>query len=197
MPRSLNILGVKIERLGFTGLRLLYNGVYYCIDPGDLLERTICHYVLCSHFHVRHCSKDVLRNISSDRLISPIMGIIIKPGDIVKLGDVLVEATSAYSRWSSIHSRDSNVGFYINFPINLRLYYTGDTELVEELVNNSRIVDVLVISISGEGVFTPEEAAEAVKSIKPSITIPVHYEDLLDYYKFRDISQPYTQIVRL
>jgi len=77
------------------------------------------------------------------------------------------------------------------------VYYTGDTELVEELLSKSGHVDILILPISGEGVFTPEEAVEAVKSIKPSLVIPVHYEDFSVYYRFRDIAQPYTQVVRL
>jgi len=197
MPRSLSVLGVRVERLGFTGLRVLYSGVYYCVDPGELLEKTTCHYVLCSHFHSRHCSKSVVQDISAKYVVSTLLGTIVKPGDTVKLGEVLVKATSAYSRWSNRHPRGVGIGFYITFPSGLRLYYTGDTELVEELLSINGRVDVLVIPINGEGVFTPEEAVEAVKSIKPSLVIPVHYEDLSAYYKFRDITQPYTQVVRL
>jgi L-ascorbate metabolism protein UlaG (beta-lactamase superfamily) len=197
MPRSLTILGVKLERLGFAGLRALYRGVYYCVDPGDLVDRVECHYILCSHFHREHCSESSLRALTTSSVVSPLLGTTIKPGDAVRLGDVLVEATSAYSKWSASHPRGAGVGFYVAFPSGLRLYYTGDTELVEELLSTSRRVDVLVLPISGEGVFTPEEAVEAVKSIKPSITIPVHYEDLSAYYKFRDIAQPYTQVVKL
>ena len=195
MPRSLSVLGVRVERLGFTGLRILYSGIYYCVDPGDLLEETTCHYVLCSHFHPRHCSESTLK--STRHLVSPLLGTSVKPGDTVRPGDIVVEATSAYSKWSTRHPRGSSIGFYITFPSGLRLYYTGDTELIEELLGTSRRVDVLVLPISGEGVFTPEEAVNAVMSIKPTLTIPVHYEDLSDYYKFRDMVQPYTQVARL
>jgi L-ascorbate metabolism protein UlaG (beta-lactamase superfamily) len=197
MPRSLSVLGAKLERLGFTGLRVLYGEVYYCVDPGSMLGRVTCYYVLCSHFHREHCSEDVTQIISVDRLVSPLVGITVKPGDTVKLRELVVKATSAYSKWSSSHTRGVGVGFYITFPSGLRLYYTGDTVLQEEILNFSRRVDVLVIPISGEGVFTPEEAVEAVKSIKPTLTIPVHYEDAVVYYKFRDMAQPYTQVVRL
>jgi len=43
----------------------------------------------------------------------------------------------------------------------------------------------------------PEDAFELVKSIKPVVTIPVHTEDPRLLYKFRDMVQPYTQVVLL
>ncbi|MEM1606254.1 MAG: hypothetical protein QXW41_08440 [Fervidicoccaceae archaeon] len=44
---------------------------------------------------------------------------------------------------------------------------------------------------------TPEEAVELVSSARPAVSIPVHYTSLRDHYRFRDMSQPYTQIVLL
>jgi hypothetical protein len=44
---------------------------------------------------------------------------------------------------------------------------------------------------------TPEEAAEAVKLLRPKIALPVHFVEGKLYVKFRDIAQPYTQVINL
>ncbi len=58
-------------------------------------------------------------------------------------------------------------------------------------------MSVLFIPIGGVTVMTPEEAADAVMLLRPTITVPIHFNERRDFVKFRDIAQPYTQVVLL
>lgn len=78
----------------------------------------------------------------------------------------------------------------------VRVYVMGDTDLTPEAAK-VRDVDVLALPIGGGDVMTPEEAADAVMSIRPRIAVPYHYADRRQFSLFRDIAQPYTQVVRL
>jgi L-ascorbate metabolism protein UlaG (beta-lactamase superfamily) len=95
------------------------------------------------------------------------------------------------------HPRGLGVGYILIPPSGLTIYHTGDTSLVSEILNPGLNIDVLVTPVGGGSVMTPEDAVELVKSIKPSITIPIHAEDIDLYYRFRDMAQPYTQVILL
>jgi len=198
LPRKLVLKNVAISRKGFAGVQLEYRGTTYCIDPGSPEG---CEYVFCTHFHKRHCNEDSVK-VSYGRLISPSAGMLVKPGSVLQLHDLVIEAVEAYNvpglySNNPPHPRGLGVGYLLVFPGNLVVYYTGDTNLVEEVIGVSRRPTVLVLPIGGHCVMTPEEALEAVMSLRPQITIPVHFDGIEQYYKFRDMAQPYTQVVLL
>lgn len=199
MPRTLVLRNAVLSRRGFTGVVLKYGNVKLCIDPGDAFDD--CMYILCTHEHRRHCSENT-RILSREKLASPYAGRIVKPGEMINLGDVKIKVVEAYNEPDLYggmppHPRGLGVGYVIEFPNGLTIYYVGDSSLVPEVVKAAENVYALFTPIGGGCVMTPEEAAELVKSARPSITIPMHFEDPEDYYKFRDISQPYTQIIFL
>lgn len=76
------------------------------------------------------------------------------------------------------------------------MLHTGDTSLIEDHFEIKR-VDVAALPVGGGSVLSPEEALELVKTVKPAISIPIHYDRVEQAYKFRDLAQPYTQVVLL
>ncbi len=44
---------------------------------------------------------------------------------------------------------------------------------------------------------TPEEAADVVMLLRPKIAVPIHFNERRQFVKFRDIAQPYTQVILL
>ncbi|MEM1879665.1 MAG: MBL fold metallo-hydrolase [Desulfurococcaceae archaeon] len=199
MPRALIVRSVRISTRGYTGALLEYRGVKLCIDPGEELDD--CTYVLCTHNHAKHCG-DSVKTLPEDRLISPFAGRIVRPNDLLDLGNIRVVAVEAYNEpelyeGTPPHPRGLGVGFLLSFRDGLSVYYVGDSNLVPEVAEAAEKADVLLVPIGGGCVMTPEEAVELVSSARPAVTIPVHYASLRDYYRFRDMSQPYTQIVLL
>lgn len=188
-----------IRRRGFTGIGLGIGELEICVDPGVDFEK--CSVVLCTHDHTRHCDISLLDG-EKKTYYSPISGIVVKHGDEFNVGKVSVRVIHAYNRPETRggitpHPRGLGVGYIIDPGYDTRVFYMGDTDFIDEVLELSRSIAILIPPIGGGCVMNPEEAVEVVKSIKPAITIPVHYVDIRDYYKFRDMAQMYTQVIRL
>lgn len=198
MPRKLLFRGVELYRKGYAGIVLKVDNKTYCIDPGNNIED--CDYILCTHMHSKHCSEEIARRYL-DRIVSPRHGITVKPGDMFMLNNMKIRVIDAYNDpglyVNPPHPRGIGVGYIVTTLSNLRVYYMGDTNLINEILDIDEEITVLIPPIGGDCVMTPEEALEAVRSLKPSLTIPIHYDNIQQYYKFRDIAQPYTQVVLL
>jgi len=171
----------------------------YCIDPGSEIEK--CYIVLCTHMHVKHCSYEYLSSFKGELLV-PSTHAGVEPGGIIQLGDTNILVVPAYSKpelyfEAPPHPKGCCVGYILRFPNNLNIYYMGDTSFIEEILRINEKITILIPPIGGGYVMTPEEALEVVKSLRPAITIPVHYDKVEQYYRFRDIAQPYTQVIKL
>lgn len=179
----------------FAGVEIVYGGERLCID---ILYPLQCDYILYTHNHPRHSPDSILLERFSDRIYSLFYGNKIKIGERIKISDhFIVESVEAFSwRYPEYHSRGSGAGFIVESD--LRIYHTGDSDLSRDILSSVRGgVDVLIIPIEGLGVYTPEEAVEVVRSLRPPISIPIHFQDIDSFYIFRDMAQPYTQVVLL
>jgi len=108
--------------------------------------------------------------------------------DAIKLSEWEIVPVSVYD----IRKNPRGYGYVIRGPASI--FITGDSDLTQELVKVKN-VDILIIAMGDRGTMTPEEVADAVMSIRPKITIPYHYAARSQYALFRDLAQPYTQIV--
>lgn len=192
--RGLRIRETTVYRDGYAGIRILYRGSVLCIDT---LETSCCDTILYTHPHPDHFpGREVLEGLV-DRVYSVFYGNRLVYEREYLLGEELrVRPTHAYSwRDPDHHPRGSGSGFLIE--TDARVYVTGDTDLVQELLGVGRGVDLLILPIEGRGVFTPEEAVELVRSLRPAVTVPIHYREKKSFYVFRDIAYIYTQVVGL
>lgn len=192
---SLSISGVKLRRAGPAGIQLNFSGESICVDVPEPYD---CHYALYTHNHPKHTPK-VLPSIP---LYSPFAGNKVSPGDNIEiLGGLRVMVTHAYNagyREEARHPKGFGVGYILFFQDGPVIYYMGDSDLVEELLLlRETIIDVLIAPIGGNGVMSPEEASEAVKTLRPAIAIPVHEENPYQAKIFKRLSQPYTQVILL
>ena len=196
---SLQFKGVRVKLEGIAGVRIYHGSKVVCID---ILNTLNCNYLLYTHHHPRHYPGDEIVDTLSERIviISPMKGLRVKPGDTLKLDNMVINVVHAYEREAGetiTHPRGLGVGFIIKFDDRVALYHMGDTSLVDEILALNENVNVLFIPIGGDGVMNVEEAVETVKSLRPTITIPMHYTDRRLFFKFRDMIQPYTQIIDL
>jgi len=74
---------------------------------------------------------------------------------------------------------NEGLGFILEFNINtdqeIRVYFMGDTDFVEDKMTPVNI-DILMVPVSGTYVMTKQEAVLAVNTIKPKVAIPMHYD---------------------
>ena len=188
----LQFRGVEIRRTGgAAGVAIRHGGFTLCIDALGL-DR--CDVLLYTHSHPDHFPRGVAD------FYSPFGGRVVRPGEVLDLGPFRVAGTDAYNVTKlqggrPIHPRGEGVGYVVDAG-SVRLYHTGDTDLIKEM-SSVGPVDILFVPIGGGSVMTPEEAAEAVMLLRPKITIPLHYAEKRQYVKFRDIAYPYTNIVAL
>lgn len=174
--------GVVLERDGL-GFKIHLNSESLCIDSVG------CKYTLFTHAH---------HYVSGAVGYGPIDGLEPIGDDGIDLGPFRVKPVPAYNITKRVngvipHPKGSGFGYLIDVA-GVRIYIAGDTDLTPE-VASVRHPDIFLVPIGGGTVMTPEEAADAVMSVKPTIAIPYHFTERRQYVKFRDIAQPYTQIV--
>lgn len=195
--RELRFRGLRVRVEGFAGVKLAYGPLTLCVD---VLNPGGCSYALYTHPHPRHFAG--CAQLDEERVISPWLGARLKPGESLSIGNgVTIEAVEAYNRPEReaplAHPKGFGVGYLIDFG-GVRVYHMGDTDLVDELLEVAGgEVSLAFVPIGGGAVMTPEEAREAVRTLRPTLTVPIHYESSRELFAFRDMAQPYTQVVIL
>ncbi len=84
----------------------------------------------------------------------------------------------------------------------VKIYHAGDTDNIPEMAELADLgIDVALLPVSGVYVMTPEEAAEAVKMIKPRMAVPMHYGSIVgslqEAERFKELASGITEVVVL
>ena len=186
------IEGVEIVWLKHDAFLLKGEGVVVAIDPYEL--RSVpekADLVLVTHDHFDHCDPNSVRLVAKpDAVIVAPQNAASKLGKnvrVVKVGDVLTEkgvtvkVVPAYNvrpERQKFHPKNyGGVGYLITLA-GKTIYHTGDTDLIPEMDNLGQ-VDIALLPVSGTYVMDAQEAAEAVKRIKPTHVIPMHYGSIV------------------
>ncbi|WP_052883139.1 MBL fold metallo-hydrolase [Thermoproteus tenax] len=184
---KLSFRGLTLWRADYAGVVVAAEGSTLCID----VLRPTCAHVLYTHPHPRHYGG------YGGEFLAPFNGRA-KPGDSLRLGPFSVRVLPAYNvtkleGGAPIHR--GGVGYLVEAG-GASVYHPGDTDLIKEM-GEAAGADIFLAPIGGDGVMTPEEAVEAVKLLRPKIAVPLHFPNAALFYKFRDMAQPYTQVVLL
>jgi L-ascorbate metabolism protein UlaG (beta-lactamase superfamily) len=186
------IEGVEITWLKHDAFLLKGDGIVVAIDPYEL--RSVpekADLVLVTHDHFDHCDPNSVRLVAKpDAFIVAPQNAASKLGKnvrVVKAGDVLTEkgvtikVVPAYNvrpERQRFHPKNyGGVGYLITLAGNT-IYHPGDTDLIPEMDNLGQ-VDIALLPVSGTYVMDAQEAAEAVKRIKPTHVIPMHYGSIV------------------
>ena len=197
----LHYKGIEIIWLGHDSFRLKTQKVEAVIDPYNFRSRTkhLADIVFITHDHFDHCSINDIRNISepgrtiviaSENCRNALKSLnvkdkfFVKPGYKGELLGVKYEAVPAYNvnkfRAPGIvfHPKEyGGVGYIIELD-DVRIYHSGDTDLIDEMKQLGRI-DIAFLPVSGTYVMTADEAINAVDVIKPELAIPMHYGEIV------------------
>ena len=77
-----------------------------------------------------------------------------------------ITGVAAYNPAKQFHPKANNwLGFVIEIG-NVRIYYAGDTDIIDEM-KTLKNIDVALLPVGGKYTMDADEAAEAVKFIKP------------------------------
>jgi len=186
----------KIVWLGHDGFRIDAEKTVY-FDPYQIEGGPVADLILISHEHFDHCSPEDVAKIqgpetvivtekdSAKKLTGDIK--ILKPGEILDLGDVKIEAVPSYNTDKDFHPRKNGwLGFIVELE-GVKVYHAGDADFIPEMKDFD--VDIALLPVSGTYVMTADQAVKAALAINPKLAIPMHYGaivgDMADALNFK------------
>ncbi len=187
MPASSYTRG--LTWLGHAAFKLVGAEVTIYFDPWQIEgEPHDADLILITHPHFDHLSPpDVIKVAKADTVIVTVTGAVakleqarvpgkihpVKPGDVLTLKKVQIEAVPAYNANKMFHLKENGwVGFILEVD-GTRFYHAGDTDFIPEMKQIK--VDVALLPVSGTYVMTAEEAAKAAGAIAAKVYVPMHY----------------------
>jgi len=173
----------KIHRLGHAAFRFDLKKCIY-IDPYQLPEnQPKADIIICTHSHFDHCSPEDINKIKTDKTIFVVTADsaekisgnikIIAPGQSLIIGEIKIEAVPAYNTNKSFHPRENNWMGVIVDDGDIRVYHTGDSDVIPEM--NSVNADIWLVPVSGTYVMSAEEAAKIINNVNLQVAVPMHY----------------------
>lgn len=201
--------GIQIRWYGHDTITLTKDDLTICFDPYQINKKFHADMVLISHNHFDHLSVSDLQKIADEKTVivaakeclaqiklpcKKLVGM--SPNEEKDVDGFKISTVRAYNTnkinpdtKKPFHPKEDNkVGFVITVN-NTRFYHTGDTDIIPEMADIKP--DVLFIPVSGTYVMTADEAARAVKEIKPKLAIPMHYGSIVgsedDAKAFREL----------
>ncbi len=188
----------NVTWFGHDAFKLVGGGAVVYVDPWQMPEGAeAANLVLVSHDHFDHCAPDDIARIATPATtilaafaaLPKLEGITAKvravgPGETIELDGITVETVPAYNLdkfrepGKPFHPKsDSSVGFIVTLE-GKRYYHTGDSDFIPEMKTLGAI-DVAFLPVSGTYVMTAEEAAEAARTIRPAVAVPMHYGSIV------------------
>ena len=175
-----------IHWLGHASFRI-DNSLTIYIDPWKVQDPRPADVILVTHAHFDHCSPKDIRKLTKEGTIivcpqscvGQLQGDVrpVKPGDVLDLGKIRIEAVPSYNTNKPNHPREANnVGYVVEFE-GQRIYHAGDTDLIPEMANIR--CDVALLPVGGTYTMDADEAARALEQIKPKVAIPMHWGDIV------------------
>ncbi len=171
------------------------NKIIY-IDPYNIREGTEkADLILLTHSHYDHCSivdmnkiikkgtKIILPADCQSKITKfnvPIDIQIVEPGRELNVGEINLCVLPAYNTDKPFHRKEDGwVGYVIKMN-GIVVYHAGDTDVIPEMQKLTGYKQegkefVALLPIGGRFTMSVDEALEAVKLIKPSLVVPMHY----------------------
>jgi L-ascorbate metabolism protein UlaG (beta-lactamase superfamily) len=203
---------IEITFLGHASLLLSFDGKNIYIDPvsefADFSKQPKADIILITHDHKDHFDMNAIEALRTDNTLVVLTelcatqykeGIVMRNEDVKIVSGLKIEGVPAYN---IVHKRSSGFPYhfkgigngYILTLGDKRLYVAGDTEKIPEMTELSDI-DIAFLPVNVPYTMTVEMAADAVKTIRPKIFYPYHF-DGTDLDELRDAlkGQPDTEI---
>ncbi len=187
--------GVEVHWLGHDSF-VLKGSKTVVIDPFKAKGGYTADVLLISHEHFDHLSEEDIEKFAgpATTLVAPRIceaplrrfgqeKRFVTPGSRLELKGVTVEAIPAYNvnKFSEpgkvFHPKEEGRVGYIVTLDGKRFYHAGDSDATPEM--KAVEVDVALLPVSGTYVMTAEEAADAAKTMKAKVVVPMHIESIV------------------
>ncbi|WP_245589056.1 MBL fold metallo-hydrolase [Desulfatirhabdium butyrativorans] len=179
----------RMHWLGHDGFWIDAGGTILYIDPYKISGGPKADIILITHSHQDHASvEDVAKIIKPDTVIVTVAAAaekfpgksvqIVQPGQHIVVKNIPIETVPAYntnkfrSPGVPFHPKEAGFVGYILTVDGVRIYHTGDSDMIDEMKDVR--CDIALLPVSGIYVMTAEEAAEAAARLRPSVVIPMH-----------------------
>ena len=197
---------MKIEVLCHSSIKITTESKKIYIDPFKIKDEAHdADVIFVTHSHYDHFSEEDIIKIKNqntkisvtedllDRTIE--LGfdknniMIVEPNNFYNLLNIKFNTIPAYNINKKFHPKENNwIGYLLDIE-NKIIYIAGDTDITDE--NKSIECDIALVPIGGTYTMKYKEAAELINRIKPKLTIPTHYGDIVgkkEYgIKFREL----------
>ena len=183
---------IELHFVGHGTLMFKINEFIIHVDPvrssGSYASLPKADLILVTHEHGDHLdaglisdlrkeSTRMLCNANSAKTVT--WAQVMKPGDVVKVGNFTIEAVYAYNIKNErapgqpFHQKGDGNGYIITLG-DKRIYVAGDSENTPEM-KALKNIDVAFLPMNLPYTMTPEMVADAAKAFKPVILYPYHY----------------------
>jgi L-ascorbate metabolism protein UlaG (beta-lactamase superfamily) len=104
---------------------------------------------------------------------------VLNNGESTTIGGIKIDAVPMYNlkrgpeAGKLFHDKGRGNGYVLNIG-DKRVYFSGDTEAVDEM-KGLKNINVAFVCMNLPYTMPPEEAAEGVKAFRPKIVYPYHY----------------------
>lgn len=184
----------KIKWLGHASFRIEGDKHVVYIDPWKLKKAVPADVVLITHSHYDHLSEEDVAKIRkpSTVIIGPAdckadFGKAfqeISPGKTLTVGDLTVEAVPAYNMDKAFHPKKSNWVGYVVTVDGVRIYHSGDTDVISEMADVKP--DVALLPVGGTYTMTVPQAVDAVSKLNTKVAVPMHCGDIVGSFEDRN-----------
>src|SRR3990170_3209738 len=175
---------VEFERYIQSAFRIQSGDTVVYVDPHRIEDGPQADLILITHEHFDHLDPNAINAldqkdtviIAGERVAKELGGrvsgklVAIQEGATATQKGIEVKAVAGYN---SHHPRGFNLGYVFKVG-DQTIYHAGDTGRVPEMADLGAI-DVALLPIGGTYTMDEQEAAEAVRLIRPKVTIPMHY----------------------
>ncbi|MGD9819495.1 MAG: MBL fold metallo-hydrolase [Desulfomonilaceae bacterium] len=184
----------KIVWLGHASFRIDGNEATVYIDPWKLKNPKPADLICITHSHFDHLSLDDISLIRqpSTVIVGPAdckadFGTSfreIRPSQSIKIGNITVEAYPAYNTDKDFHPKKNEwVGYIIEID-GVRIYHSGDTDIISEMADIR--ANVALLPVGGTYTMTVVQASEAASKIQADYVVPMHCGDIVGSFDDRE-----------
>lgn len=164
------------------------------IDPFRIKEETHdADIIAITHSHYDHFSEEDINKVKNERtkilvtmdLLDRTLELgfnkenitVVVPNNTYRVFDIEINTIPSYNIDKKFHPKENNWVGYILTLENKKIYIAGDTDITEE--NMKVKCDIALIPVGGTYTMTHKEAAYLINNIKPEVSIPTHYGEIV------------------
>ena len=202
----------EIQWLGHSSFKIRGKGKVIYIDPYRIIDHEPADFIFITHPHTHHYSMNDLKKIAVEKTniyapascipeleLLPGWSLAVEPENTFSAGNLDITTIPAYNIRSNVHPRGERwTGFIIDFD-GMRVYHSGDTDLIPEM--SAFRCDVALLPVGGKYTMDVDEALQAVARIRPKVAIPMHWGDIVgtarDAERFREKAPADVQVAIL